>query len=139
MVLDHLVRMENVGTDLRAPFDLALVGVGGVLQLFPPADLLFIETRFQHGQRLLPVLALGAALLAFDDNAGWNVASNVPLLPPCSRSARLYRRNGRIPIPGLRGSRSPRWYRPPAGTRNTEAKEVCLRALESNGEMRTRR
>src|SRR5580692_8841170 len=63
--------MEYIGAYLRAPFDLLLGGIGGVLHFFLLAQLFLVQAAFEHFERLFPVLSLGTGLLAFyDDTAG---------------------------------------------------------------------
>ncbi len=54
------------------------------------------------------------------------------LFPPCLRSVTPYHLNGKIPIPGLPGLQQSPIVLSTNGYTYTEAKEVCLRALESN-------
>ena len=70
MVLDELVGLEDVGADLAAPCDFALLVVAafdfGLLFVF--LDL--IELCFEHAHGEVLVFALGAFVLAGDDDAG---------------------------------------------------------------------
>src|SRR3990170_4035747 len=73
VVLHHLVRMENVGTDLVAPGGRDVLPLEPLLLLRPLLQLQHQEPRLQHLERALLVAVLGALVLAGDGEAAGDV------------------------------------------------------------------
>lgn len=69
-VLDHLVRMQDIASDLRAPFDLLLLAFKLRLLFLTFLELDVIETRLQDTEGILPVVKLRACLCIFHDYTG---------------------------------------------------------------------
>lgn len=66
-VLDHLVRMKDVGADLRAPLDLLFRAFDLGLLLLTLLQLKVIEPRPEDAQGVLPVVLLEAGLRVLHD------------------------------------------------------------------------
>lgn len=73
VILDTPV-IQDITPDLAAPFVFHLIRFHPVAFGVAFFDLLFVKPRFEHLQRLIPVLMLGAFLLAFDHDAGRDMA-----------------------------------------------------------------
>ena len=69
VVLDHRVRLEDIGADLAAPFDLLLVALELRELCFLLLHLELEELGAQHLEALLAVLELGTLVLALHDDA----------------------------------------------------------------------
>ena len=69
-VLDHLVRMQDIASDLRAPFDLLLLAFKLRLLFLTFLELDVIETRLQDTEGILPVVKLRTCLCIFHDYTG---------------------------------------------------------------------
>src|SRR4029450_12382756 len=88
MVLDELVRMEDVGPDLGAPFDLGLFPALRGDLLLPLLALELEESRPQDPHRHFPVLVLAPLVLALGNDARGEVRDPdrgiglVDVLPP---------------------------------------------------------
>ena len=67
-VLDHLVRMKDIASDLRSPFDLLLLPLKLCLLLLTLLQLYIIQTRFQDTEGILSVIKLRTFLSVFKDN-----------------------------------------------------------------------
>ena len=69
VVLDHRVRLEDVGANLATPLDLLLVALELRELSFLLLHLELKELRAQHLEALLAILELGALILALHDDA----------------------------------------------------------------------
>ena len=65
--------MQDVGTDLRAPFDAFLLPLELGLFLLAFLEFQVVEVRLEDAQGVLPVVELGAGLRVLDGDAGGNM------------------------------------------------------------------
>src|SRR5882724_9114560 len=72
-VLHHLVGLHDVGADLVAPADVALVGLDRRRRRLALLQLQFVEPGLQHAHGDEAVAVLGAVLLRLDHDAGGDV------------------------------------------------------------------
>jgi hypothetical protein len=131
--------VQDVGADLAAPGDLALLAADGRELLLALLALELGELRLEQRHRRRLVLQLAALVLAGHDDAGRQVGE------PDGRVGRVH------PLPaGPRGAvhvdaqlvvgdRDSSSTSSSIGTTSTLAKAVCRRACESNGLIRTSR
>lgn len=68
-VLDHLVWMQDVTADLRAPFDLLLLTLKLSLLLLTFLELDIVQTGLQYSKSILPVVQLGTSLGILDNDS----------------------------------------------------------------------
>ena len=72
-VLDHLVRMEDIASDLRAPLDLFLLTFEFGLFLLTLLELDVVQTGFEDSEGVLPVVKLRACLRVLHHDAARDV------------------------------------------------------------------
>ena len=72
-VLDHLVRMKHIASDLRAPLNLLLLTLELSLLLLTLLQLDIIETRLQDSKCILPIVKLRTCLRILHHDSRWNM------------------------------------------------------------------
>ena len=83
VVLDHLVRLEDVGADLVAPGNVALLAVEPLALGFLLVLLNEVKLGLEHLHGQLAVPALGALHLARHDHPGRHVMRAARRFPLC--------------------------------------------------------
>ena len=68
VIVDHRIRLEDIGADLTAPLDFLLGAFERILGRFLEGLLLLIDTALQHSTGAVPVLQLGALFRAFGND-----------------------------------------------------------------------
>ena len=68
-VLDHLVRMQDIASYLRAPLDLLLLPLQLGLLLLTFLELYVIETRLEDSEGILPVVKLRTGFSILDNDS----------------------------------------------------------------------
>ena len=142
MILDHLVRMQDIGANLAAKSDIAL-GALESIQFFPALALLCLQdASSEHSHRLGPVGVLRAFVLALHDDPRGDVSDpdrgigGVDVLP--SRTAGSIGIDSKIGLSDLDSFRN-------VGFRNHSdrgegglASRLCIKRRDPNDAMNSR-
>ena len=72
-VLDHLVRMKDIASDLRAPLNLLFLSLKLSLLLKTFLEFYVIETGLENSESILPVVQLRTCLCVFNNYSRRNM------------------------------------------------------------------